>query len=62
MAKFSLPANSKVQRGRIYPATEGAKNSREFWSIGTILRPVRTRSWILIKWIWITAVLWSWMR
>lgn len=30
MAKFSLPANSKVQRGRTYPATEGAKNNREF--------------------------------
>jgi succinate dehydrogenase / fumarate reductase iron-sulfur subunit len=30
MAKFSLPANSRVKRGRSYPATEGAKNNREF--------------------------------
>ncbi len=30
MAKFSLPANSRVKRGQVYPATEGAKNNREF--------------------------------
>jgi len=30
MAKFSLPANSRVKRGRAYPAADGAKNNREF--------------------------------
>ncbi len=30
MAKFSLPANSKVKRGQVFAAAEGAKNSREF--------------------------------
>ena len=30
MAKFSLPANSKVKPGRAYPAVEGARNIREF--------------------------------
>ncbi len=30
MAKFNLPANSRVKPGRTYPATEGARNNREF--------------------------------
>jgi succinate dehydrogenase / fumarate reductase iron-sulfur subunit len=30
MAKFNLPANSRVKPGRVYPATEGAGNNREF--------------------------------
>jgi len=30
MAKFSLPANSRVKRGRSYSAAEGANNTREF--------------------------------
>jgi succinate dehydrogenase / fumarate reductase iron-sulfur subunit len=30
MAKFSLPANSRVKPGRAYPAVDSAKNNREF--------------------------------
>ena len=30
MAKFSLPANSKVKQGQAYPAAEDAKTNREF--------------------------------
>ena len=30
MAKFNLPANSRVKPGRAYPAAEGASNNREF--------------------------------
>ena len=30
MAKFNLPANSRVKPGRAHPAAEGAKNNREF--------------------------------
>ena len=30
MAKFSLPANSRVKRGRSHAAAEGANNTREF--------------------------------
>ena len=30
MAKFSLPANSRVKRGRTYPAADGSQNNREF--------------------------------
>ena len=30
MAKFNLPANSRIKPGRAYPAAEGASNNREF--------------------------------
>ncbi|MEE8237808.1 MAG: succinate dehydrogenase iron-sulfur subunit [Gammaproteobacteria bacterium] len=30
MAKFNLPANSRIKPGRDYPAAEGAGNNREF--------------------------------
>jgi succinate dehydrogenase / fumarate reductase iron-sulfur subunit len=30
MAKFNLPANSRVKPGRAHPAAEGAKNNRKF--------------------------------
>ena len=30
MAEFSLPANSKVRKGKVWPAPEGAENTKAF--------------------------------
>ena len=30
MAQFTLPKNSKVQKGKHYPAAEGATNTKVF--------------------------------
>jgi hypothetical protein len=44
MAEFTLPKNSKVQKGKKYPAKAGAKNVRTFTSTaGTrTIRKIRT--------------------
>ncbi len=61
MAEFSLPKNSKIQKGRHFAAS-GAKQPRVFK--GLPLEPGRRRQPRVdsTKSIWLRAVRWFWTR
>ena len=67
MVEFALPKNSKVKKGKVWPAEAAAngkkpKRSKDFKVYRYDPTSAATRRWTSIPWIWTVAVPWSWTR